>query len=202
MESDPKLSELPKQTIGDGVGKLYHRVYETRFKISDEALEKLLDKFFCDINYFSPQLIATFHPTCPKGERVKTGDDIDIRISGPWNGPVRVAHADRTQLTLVTLKGHLEAGKIRFEFRKNQNAEVVFRIESLARSKDRIVDFLYDKLPISRFMQKEMWVLFCEKVADEAQKIDAGDVDAQFPIAKVHVFTEARKPESDQWKQV
>ena len=200
MDDDNQLSELPKQSIDEGVGKLYHRIYETKFNISDDAFEKLLNKFFCDINYFSPQLIATFHPSCPKGESVKVGDDIDIRISGPWNGPVRVAHADRTKLTLVTLKGHLEAGKIQFEFIKGDNSQVTFRIESFARSKDHIVDFLYDKLPISRFMQREMWVAFCEKVADEALKIEAKNPEAEFPIAVVDVYTEAKEPGSDEWQ--
>lgn len=205
MENDSStphdaLAELPKQTIADGVGKEYHRIYETRFKISDESFEKLLHKFFCDINYFVPQLIANFRPLCAEGAKLKVGDDIDIRIKGPWNGPVRVAQVDRTRLLLVTLKGHLEAGKIQFQFVRVENSEVVFRIESFAKSKNRIVDFLYDKLPISRFMQREMWVAFCEKVADEAKKIEVGDPAAEFPIAVVDDFTEIRKSGTAEWK--
>jgi hypothetical protein len=195
------IADLPAQPISEGVGKHYHRVYETKFKISDKSYEKLLDQFFTDINCFAPQLVATFHPSCEKGKRLKVGDNIDIRISGPWNGPVRVIEANRTHLTLMTLKGHLEAGKIRFSFEKT-GERVKFRIESFARSKDRIVDFLYDKLPISRFMQREMWITFCENVANEALKIEAGDPNADFPIAKVDVTTELKEDEHGQWKEL
>ncbi|MCV4939648.1 DUF1990 domain-containing protein, partial [Escherichia coli] len=78
---------------------------------------------------------------------MRVGDEYDIRILGPWNGSVRVDEVGPTSFTLVTLKGHPEAGKIRFSAEAAERT-LCFRIESWARSRDGLVQFAYSGLKI------------------------------------------------------
>jgi hypothetical protein len=63
------------------------------------------------------------------------------------------------------MRGHMEAGEIEFRARDEEEGELVFEIESWARSGDLVFDFLYDRLGIARELQLDMWAFFLERVA-------------------------------------
>jgi hypothetical protein len=66
----------------------------------------------------------------------------------------------------VTLDGHLEAGQIRFAAERGDLLE--FRIESWARSGDRLSNLLYHHLRMSKEVQLHMWTSMLERVAELA----------------------------------
>ena len=80
----------------------------------------------------------------------------------PW--PVRVIDVAPGSFRLATLAGHLEAGQIEFRASSNEEADVVFEIESWARSSGRLVDFLYHRLRMAKEVQAHMWISFLERV--------------------------------------
>jgi hypothetical protein len=43
--------------------------------------------------------------------------------------------------------------------------ELVFTIESWARSHDRFLDVMYDKLGVAKALQAEMWSIACDRFA-------------------------------------
>jgi hypothetical protein len=86
-------------------------------------------------------------------------------MAGPWDGPVRVSARGAANFTLLTLDGHLEAGQIEFRAADDDD-RIVFEIESWARSSDRLTDFLYDRLRISKEVQLHMWTSTLERVVD------------------------------------
>jgi hypothetical protein len=97
-------------------------------------------------------------------------------MPGPWDGPVRVVDVQPTSFRLVTLAGHLEAGQI--EFTAAQDGDrLVFRIESWARSGDRLSDLLYDRLRMAKEIQLHMWTSLLERVARMAGGRMSGGID-------------------------
>jgi hypothetical protein len=70
------------------------------------------------------------------------GDQIDINISGPQNGSVRVAHTaeseNRAELYFQTLLGHPDAGRIGFSLQyvegEDGQGTMIFEINNMSRS--------------------------------------------------------------------
>ncbi len=75
----------------------------------------------------------------------------------------------------VTLKGHPEAGRIRFSANRIDDSTLRFCIMSWARSKDVLVDLTYDKLGIAKALQATTWRTFLERVVELAQGELLGD---------------------------
>ena len=69
---------------------------------------------------------------------IEVGEEIRVRLPGPWNGPVRVIAVSECSFRLATLRGHMEAGEIEFRARDDGD-RLVFEIESWARSSDRVM---------------------------------------------------------------
>ncbi len=120
-----------------------------------------------DLPQFSPALLADFERTRGEAGPLRVGDEFHIKILGPWNGSVRVTEAGATFFELVTLEGHPEAGRIRFEAHAlDGRADALrFEIHSVARSRDGLVAFAYDTLGGGKLMQEATWVEFCQRVA-------------------------------------
>jgi hypothetical protein len=145
----------------DGRGPLYHRVYEV---VVDEPLigpEELVTRLLVDPNRASPTDVAVFDAqSTDRG----VGAEFVVRMPGPWDAPVRVVERTPTSFRFATLRGHMEAGDITFSAAWGKGGRLVFRIESWARSADRLIDLLYDRFPVTREMQLHMRVTVCEEV--------------------------------------
>jgi hypothetical protein len=61
---------------------------------------------------------------------------------------------------LATLRGHLEAGQIEFRCRAD-GGDLLFEIESWARSGDRLSNLLYTRLGLAKEIQLNLWVETC-----------------------------------------
>jgi hypothetical protein len=150
-----------------GVGPLYHRVYRARIREADAAPEALMARLGADLNAASPTELARFFKVSGAAGALHAGDELLVRMPGPWDGPVRVAEVTPTSFRLATLAGHLEAGQI--EFRASApDGELQFTIESWARSGDRLSNVLYHHLRMAKEVQLHMWTSFLERVAELA----------------------------------
>jgi|ERR1700761_386092 len=156
-----------RQPAAAGVGPLLHRCYSADIKASPMTADQLIDLVASGLNRVSPEM-ATFRKTRGEGGGVREGDEFVVRMPGPWDGPVRVAHRDATSFRLDTLEGHLEAGQI--EFRAIRTGDGLrFEIESWARAGDRLSDLMYNKLRLAKEIQLNMWTHFCIRAAGLAR---------------------------------
>jgi hypothetical protein len=91
------------------------------------------------------------------------GDELDIQIRLAGAARVRVVHKDACSLTLATLAGHPEAGRITFGAYRNKEGDVIFHIRSRARasSTSNYLGFLIGGDP----MQTGTWTDFVNNVA-------------------------------------
>ena len=152
------------QALEDGVGPLFHRLYRARIRDARLSAEQVIGRLIGDPNRATPTELARFLKVQGEDSPLSVGDELVVRMPGPWDGPVRVTAKTDTSFRLATLGGHLEAGQI--EFRAKQEDDMLsFEIESWARSADRLSDLLYHRLRMAKEIQLHMWTSFLERVA-------------------------------------
>ena len=144
----------------DGAGPLNHRTYRVHIADSRRSPQEIIAEFRRKPNDFSPTSFATFDPP-PGKDGMTVGDELTVRLPGPWDGPIVVTDTEPLLVKFETLEGHMEAGWIRFSARQ-AGQEVVFEIESLARSGDPVFDALYHPGKVAKLVQTEMWVRVVE----------------------------------------
>jgi hypothetical protein len=129
---------------------------------------QLMAQVQADLPHFSPELLANFKKESgAEHTSLRVGDEFSIKILGPWNGSVRVTSVSSSSFEFITLEGHPEAGRIRFEAHPldGRPDALRFEISSRARSRDGLVAFAYDTIGGGLLMQKATWVEFCRRVA-------------------------------------
>jgi hypothetical protein len=163
------------QLAEDGVGPLFHRRY--RVAVSDHQLgsEELMRRIRSDPNLAAPKEFARFHKLAGREGDMRVGDEYLVHMPGPWDGPVRVVDVTPHSFRLLTLQGHLEAGQIEFRA-EDDDGQLVFEIESWARSGDRWATLLYDTLRMAREVQLHMWTSFLEKVVGLSGGVRRGSI--------------------------
>ncbi len=162
LPGDPATLQRPT----DGIGPLYHRSYW--IFVTDETLsrEELISHILHEPNQVVPTEMASFETMDGEPARdLQVGDELIVRLPGPWDGPVRVIARTPTSFRLATLRGHMEAGEIEFRTSTDARGFLEFRIESWARSGDPLFHLLYGRFVIGREMQQHMWAQFCRRVA-------------------------------------
>jgi hypothetical protein len=164
----PHVSSEEVQACEDGCGPLFHRRYRTRIRKSALVAEELMETLQADLNRAAPTRFARFQLLHGEPGHLAVGDEYVVRMPGPWDGPVRVIAVGPGSFRLATLIGHLEAGQIEFRASSAEEADVLFEIESWARSSSRLVDLLYHRLRMAKEVQAHMWISFLERVVDLA----------------------------------
>jgi len=159
------------QVPDDGVGSSYRRRYHLRLRGSRLGARELVDMVAGDPNLVCPTEVANFErnqESLEQADGLQEGEELLVRVAGPWNGPVRVVERTPTSFRLQTLKGHMEAGQIEFRARDGEeDGCLVFEIESHARSGTKLFGALYDR-GIGRRAQEHMWISFLDQVARQA----------------------------------
>lgn len=148
-----------------GYGAAFHRRYRVRIARPLLDARELMSIVLNDPNVACPLEIARFEREMTGLRPIEVGDELRVRLPGAWNGPVRATDVTERSFRLATMRGHMEAGEIEFRARHDEDGELVFEIESWARSGDLVFDFLYDRLGIARELQLDMWAFFLERVA-------------------------------------
>lgn len=178
-EAPPDVpGRAPLQHARDGCGPYFHRRYRVVVDAPARAPEDVMRAVMADIQAFVPAELAVFEKTLGDPARLAAGDEFVVRINSPWDGPIRVLEVGPAAFAFATLEGHMEAGQIRFSAESEPGSgALVFTIESHARSRDALVDLVYDKLPLAQAAQQAMWTFFCTRVAETAGGTVRGEVD-------------------------
>lgn len=159
----PGAPELLQRPAG-GSGAAFRRLFRVRIERPLLSADELMSIVLADPNVACPLEIGRFERELDDFRPIGVGEEMRVRLPGPWNGPVRVIAVSDRSFRLATLRGHMEAGEIEFRAR-DEGDQLVFEIESWARSSDRVFDLLYDRLGIARELQLDMWAFFLERVA-------------------------------------
>ena len=168
----------PEQPAFTGSGPLLERRCFIDVARARKSPVQLMVEVQADVPRFSPEALADFKMKIDDDGPIKAGNEFHITIPGPWNGCVRVTDVGPTPFEFITLEGHPEAGRIRFEaYHLNESPDVPrFEIRSSARSCDGPAAFVYDTLGGGKLMQQATWTEFCRRVASTSSGRALGDV--------------------------
>ena len=155
------------QLPADGAGPLFRRTYTGVVREPSLRATELIRALGEDPNRVVPLALARFRKTRGEEWRMQVGDEFQIRMPGPWDGPVRAVEVTPTSFRFATLSGHLEAGQIEWRARDEEDG-LVFQIESRARAGDRLSALLHDTARMAKEVQLHMWTSVVEHVAKEA----------------------------------
>jgi hypothetical protein len=162
---------LPDQLVDDrsqplesGVGPLFRRLFMVEIQGSSLTATDLIAKVAADLNQAVPSEVTAVETLSGVPGELTIGDEVVVRIPGPWDGPVRVVHRTDTSFRLATLTGHLEAGQIEFRARP-KGSHLQFEIEAWARPSSGAIHLLYSHLRLAKEIQLNMWVRFCQTAA-------------------------------------
>lgn len=178
----------------DGVGALFHRQFLVDIVGARLAPEELMAAVVGDFKRFVPWEVVGIRRPENEAHALRVGEDFVVELPGPWDGPVRVVHADATSLRLATLRGHLEAGQVQFHARSD-GALLEFRIDAWARPHTWLVNMLYAHLRLAKEIQLNMWVRFCRMAA-----VTAGGRAADGIHIRTHAIPAPHPPGHARWK--
>lgn len=145
-----------------GRGRLLERDYWGVIEAPRGGPEALAEMVAARFPAFAPSELATFLRPAESDGPLQVGDELEVRIVGAGSFGVRVVHRDSRSLTVATLPGHPEAGRITFGAYRNHDGDLVFHIRSRARSasQTRLIGFLFAGDP----MQTNTWTDFVNQV--------------------------------------
>lgn len=161
-----------------GKGPLLQRDYWAVIKDCREAPSTLIDWVSRRFPEFAPAELCVFKrmDESREGEPLELGDELSVKIQGAGTFHVRVIHKDAQSLTLATLAGHPEAGRITFGAYRNEHGDVIFHIRSRARSGSQIHYLGF--VTAGEAMQTNTWTEFVLRAAVTAGEGVVGVIHA------------------------
>lgn len=183
MSLTTSLTE-PSHSASTGYGPLFQRDYWSVIMNCRYEPQEVMKIVALKFSEFAPEELCRFRcqnrssneEAPPTG--LKVGQVLDIEIAPALRCRVRVLHKDALSLTLGTLAGHPEAGRITFGAYRNDLGDVLFHIRSRARAGNG--RFYAGFLLMGEAMQTQTWAEFVSRVA-----ITTGDG----PLKAVHAET-------------
>jgi hypothetical protein len=151
------------QTAPQGHGPLLQRDYIGVIEGTESKPEHLMEMVLADFPHFSPPALAPFSRCGDTSVPLRAGDEMEVDIRGTGWHRVRVALVQPRTLTLRTIAGHPEAGRVSFGADYDELGRLVFRIRSRARISSRPAYIGY--LLFGRVEQTQIWVAFIHSVA-------------------------------------
>lgn len=165
---------LPEQ----GKGPLLQRDYWAVIKGCQHPPSTVMDWVSRRFAEFAPAELCVFSRAdeAREGEPLEPGDELKVKIQGAGTFSVRVIHKDARSLTLATLPGHPEAGRITFGAYRNEHGDVIFHIRSRARSGSQLHYLGF--VTAGEAMQTNTWTEFVLRAAVTAGEGVVGVIHA------------------------
>ena len=188
------MANQSEQPAATGSGPWLERRYYLDVARPRHTPAQLMAAVQRDVAAFAPEMLADFKKKSGPDDGLRVGEEFHITILGPWNGCVRVTEVGQTHFEFVTLEGHPEAGRIRFEAHYlDESPDVLrFEIRSRARSRDGLVAFAYNTIGVGKKVQEATWVEFCRSVAAASGGQALADVTVE---TLTHTETETDGPD-------
>ena len=170
LEVSPLPGELASgvQRAHSGTGPDFHRTYSVHVVGAQGGAEQVIANLRRDFSGAVPEGMVEVDESATQ-PLFGVGDELRIRLAGPWDAPVRVIEVGPTHFRFATLDGHMEAGEIQFSATDvGEPGDVDVMIQSWARSSTRAFAALYHPLGIAKEVQLHMWATVLERVAERA----------------------------------
>lgn len=161
MGEETSAPPQPSPASG-GKGPLLQRDYWAVLGDCDHTPSEVMERVAVEFCSFPPPAIVRFERD-DEMVPLSVGEGMRIDIRGAGRCEVRVGHRDANSVTLHTMVGHPEAGRITFGSYRNTERLVVFHIRSRARASSTI--HFAEYLAIGEAMQTSTWTDFINRLA-------------------------------------
>jgi hypothetical protein len=167
------------QTVAAGEGPIWQRDYWVVLPQSTLSPPEIMHLLRTEFPLFSPDALTRFERLDGKSTPLEVGDEMRVTITGAGTSEVRVVGVAPYALTLRTLDGHIEAGRISFGSYETRG-QIVLRIRSRARSASTHRHIAY--MLFGHALQMKEWKVF---IARLAQRCGAEHVEVQTRTRRV-----------------
>ena len=161
----------------EGFGPLLQRDYWAVIQDSRCSAKEIGRILATNFTRFAPEELVKFQRVDGRDEALEPGVELEVQIRMAGECRVRVLHRDENSLTLGTLKGHPEAGRITFGAYPNDKGDVIFHIRSRARSSSKVKFAGF--LAVGEPMQTNTWTDFVDRVAHSVGEGVIGVIHAE-----------------------
>jgi hypothetical protein len=161
IEVEKEIEEIVCAT--QGAGPLLERDYSATIEGASCTPEQVGAMIRGRFEEFAPPETAVFRRTGGDTTPLDVGDEMEIRIALRGRCKVRVIHIGACSLTMRTLKGHPEAGRITFGAGRDERGRLTFRILSRTRASG-LLNYL-GFLVMGKQLQARCWIRFIDRVA-------------------------------------
>jgi hypothetical protein len=172
VEPDPHTSLAPehaaaaRREAGMGVGPVVHRRYSATIRAPKLTAERLLAIIAADPNAIAPSEVLRFERSTGEQGRLEEGDELLIRMAGPWNAPVRVTRRWSEGFRLAATSGHPQLGQVELRVR-DEDGRIVMEIQTRERAAGLGFHVL-QRIGLIRRMQSYTWAEMLENAAQLA----------------------------------
>lgn len=149
-----------------GVGPLAHRVYGAVLRECTLSAERLVGIIAADPNVIAPTEVLRFERRGEAVRDLREGDELLIRMAGPWNGPVRVTRRWEHGFRLAALRGHAQVGQLELRSR-DDDGDVAVEIQTRERAAG-VWFYLLERIGLVGRMQAYTWAEMLQKAAQLA----------------------------------
>ena len=164
MSSEAPVQHKPEiRYASEGSGPLVERDYRAIFRGVDRTPEEVAEVVRARFPDFAPSETAVFRRCEDQCPPLVVGDVMEIKITLLGLCRVRVVHSDSRSVTLRTLEGHPEAGRITFGAYL-EGDKLAFRILSRTRQASFLKYLGY--LVLGKQLQSRCWIGFLWKLAE------------------------------------
>ncbi len=160
-----------------GFGPLLQRNYRAIIEGTEASPENLIELIKTRFEAFAPERTACFTRVDGSSGPLDLGREMNICIRLVGGCRVRVVHMDRLSLTLRTLAGHPEAGRITFASGRDEQGRLLLQIRSRTRASGLVSYFGF--LFLGKQMQAKTWIRYLWNVAEAAGGRVRGSVNVR-----------------------
>lgn len=143
-----------------------HRLYTTTIRDPRLKARQLMAIIAADPNVAAPTEVLRFEKAGGSPRDLQVGDELLIRMPGPWNGPVEVTRRWESGLRLAAVRGHPQLGQMEMHAR-DEGDQIELRIQTRERAAGWSFAAL-QRIGLVRRMQSYTWVSMLENAAQLA----------------------------------
>ena len=143
-----------------------HRIYAATTRSPKLAPEQLLAIIVANPNVVAPTEVLRFERPPGTFSALQEGDELTIRMAGPWNGPMRVTEKGEDRLRLAALPGHPQQGQIelRVRCRDGDRDDMVIELQTRERAAG-LGFYLLQRVGLIQRMQSYTWAEILQNAA-------------------------------------
>jgi hypothetical protein len=146
---------LAQRESEQGVGKVVHRLYSATIRTPQLPAARLLAIIATDPNVIAPSEVLRFEKTSGQPGRLEEGDELLIRMAGPWNAPVKVTRRWEEGFRFAATGGHPQLGQVELRTR-DDDGDIAIEVQTRERAAG-VTFHVLQRITLIQRMQNYTW---------------------------------------------